>query len=229
MYKLLGAIAILLIAGSAHAEYDIDHNLFVGPGDAITEPATSPGELYLIQIFDNQAAFLAAAGPVETEDLEDEPVIGDCNGGGQVQIDLDGFTATSNPAALKIPNTECFGGHNTTPGGVKYLLADTDMGGVSADVTFTFDAPITAFGMYMTDLDANDLQITINGIPYIVPAHGNGGESYFGIIEDTPFTVVDMVIVPGADSSYAFDDIARGVGATPVTAGTWGAIKAVYR
>ncbi|MGD8395530.1 MAG: hypothetical protein PVF43_08650 [Candidatus Eiseniibacteriota bacterium] len=229
MRQLLCIACLLLVGSLAQAEVDIDNNVIGSNIPENQHPVIPTVESLTVQTFDNEADFLAAAGPVETEDLEDEPLIGDCNAGGQTMITLDTFVATSTPAALKIPNVDCTGAHNTTAGGQKYLLADTDMGGVSAAVTFTLNAATNAFGMYATDLDSNSLQLTINGLAYTIPPHGNGGQGYFGIVSDDAITSISMVIVPDFDSSYGFDDISVGVAATPIEATTWGTIKAVHR
>lgn len=161
-----------------------------------------------VLIFDNQAEFLAAAGPVTTEDFEDEPVVGTCDSMNVPTITVDDFSATTVPEAAKLLDIPCFGNHNTTPGGVKYLSFDTDAGGVSSEVTITFNSPISALGFYIIDLDNNPLEVTINDIPYTVPATGDEGEAYFGIISNTSFTTIGLRILTGYDSHYSVDDVA---------------------
>ena len=166
----------------------------------------SPQQADGITVFQDQASFLAAAGQVITEDFEDEPLIGTPDSGAMSLIVFDDFTATSTPAALKVLNAEWYGNHNTTPSGSKYLSADTDIGRQCSEVSLTFDFPVSAFGLYLIDVE-DFVVLTINSNDYTVPANGNGGESYFGIITDSPFALVhmDMGI---EDSHTSMDDIA---------------------
>jgi hypothetical protein len=156
-------------------------------------------------VFDNQSDFLAAAGSVLTEDFEDEPLVGTQGGGAQTLIAFDHFTATSTPAALKVLNQPWYGNHNTTPGGAKYLSADTDIGWQSSEVTLTFQYPTSVFGLYLIDIE-DGVTLTISGTNYVWGAHGDGGESYFGLIADSPFTTV-FIDMGETDSHTSMDDI----------------------
>jgi len=217
-----------LLAGPVSADYDFDGNLYRDPppDDGSTHPAPATPRA---QVFNNEADFLSAAGYVTTQDFEAEATVGTCNDGAVPQIVFTDFTASSTPDAMKVLDEECVGNHNTTPGGAKYLSADTDQGGVSAEVTFMFDAPIKTLGLYITDLDTATLQLVILGSSYPIAPHGDGGESYFGIIEDVEFTSVVVQIIQEFDSAYSFDDISYGAGLTPVESATWGGVKALYR
>ena len=227
--RLLCLVALMaLLAGPVFAEYDFDGNPYRDPlpDDGTGHPAPVGVR---VQVFDSQAAFLSAAGYVTTQDFEAEPTIGTCDDGAVPQIVFADFTASSTPDAMKVLDQPCVGNHNTTPGGAKYLAADTDLGGVSAEVTFVFDPPIKTLGFYITDLDSATMHIVILGVTYAVAPHGDGGESYFGIIEDAEFTTVVVQIVDAFDSHYSFDDFAYGSGLTPVKDATWGGVKALYR
>jgi len=168
-----------------------------------------------VTIFDDQAAFLAAAGQVLTEGFEDEAPVGTGNSGGVASLAFDDFSATAVPAALKILDVPWVGNHNTTPLGKQYLSGDTDTLMASADLTLTFASPIHNLGMFLVDLDAFDAEVTINGATYIIPAHGDGGESYFGILSDVEFTEV-AVGSTGGDNHYSLDDLAYGDPCLPV-------------
>jgi len=166
----------------------------------------SPQQAGGITVFPDQASFLTAAGPVITEDFEDELLIGTPHSGAMTPIAFDDFTAGSTPAALKVLDVEWYGNHNTTPGGSRYLSADTDISYQSSEVSFTFDFPVSAFGLYLIDIEES-VVLTINGNNYTVPANGNAGESYFGIITDSLFTLVHMDM--GVEDSHtSMDDIA---------------------
>ena len=214
---------VALLAAPVSAEVDFDGNRFQdsSPVDGPTLPAPPP---HRVDLFDNEADFLTAAGDVTTQDFEAEATTADCESGAAEELVFTGFTVGSTPAAMKVLEIPCFGNHNTTPGGVKYLGADTDMGGVSAEVVFLFAAPIRALGLYITDLDTASMQITILGAGYAIEPHGDGGETYFGIIEDDEFTSVLVQIVQESDSHFSFDDISYGAGLSPVETATWGSV-----
>ena len=165
----------------------------------------SSGRLEATIVFNDQTSFLNAVGSVVTEDFEDEPA-GHPDYGALSAMTFDDFSATSTPAALKVLDAEWYGNHNTTPGGRKYLSADTDVGSRSSEVTITFDYVLSALGFYLIDIE-DFMEITIGGNLYTVPGNGTGGESYFGIISDSPFSVVhlDMGVT---DSHTSMDDFA---------------------
>jgi hypothetical protein len=163
-----------------------------------------------VLLFTDKAAFFAAAGVLTTETFEDEPWSATCDSGAAALLEFDDFTATSDPAALKLLREGCFGNHNTTQGGRRYLGADTDSAEASAVVTFAFAESLGAFGTYLVDLDAAALEAEIDGVAYPVPANGEGGESWFGIVSDTAFATVTFRIIGGIDSHYSLDDVAYG-------------------
>ena len=185
-------------------------------------------------VFSDEVEFLAAAGAVVKENFEDNFTTADCDSGALSVIPLNHFTATSDIPALKLLAQDCFGNHNTTADGLKYLGADTDVSGVSAAVAFDFVQPLNAFGLFLVDLDFAILNVTVNGVAYPVPENGDGGVSYFGIVSPDPFTNVTFQIVTAFDAHYSFDDLAYGPPVGPVGVGegnwrAWGSIKADYR
>ncbi len=216
--------------GEGRNEVDFDGNPYkAGTSVTVPERGTAPhagGPM----IFNDQAAFLAAAGPVTTQTFEDEPSSGLCDSGGLTVLGVDGFLATANPAALKLLREPCFGNHNTTPGGQKYLSADTDLGLFSAEVMFVFNQYITSLGLFLIDLDISILEVTVNGVSYPVNPHGDGGQSYFGIVGASPFTYATFRVVTEVDSHYSFDDVAYGFsGPVSVAGESWGRAKAQWR
>jgi len=156
--------------------------------------------------YDDEASFRGAAGPVALEDFEDEPLVGHPDGGGQLVIEMDDFTAEAvDYPSLKILDITWFGNHNHTPGGVKYLTMDTDIGGESDDVVFNFFEPISSFGLYLIDLEQGGT-LTVNGVPYVIAPAGDGGESFIGIVADSPFSSVHLDLGP-TDSQSSMDDV----------------------
>ena len=220
----------ILVPRSYGVDTDIDGNPYA-PKPSITpfqpiKGAQGGGVL----VFNDQAAFLAAAGAVTTETFEDDASSGVCDGFGLTLRSEADFLATSNVLALKLLREPCFGNHNTTPGGQKYLSADTEIGDVSADVMFIFNQPITALGLFLVDLDSALLEVTINGVSYPVPAHGDAGESYFGLVGAFPFTSATFHIAAGVDSHYSFDDVAYSLsGPVSTEPSSWGRSKEAYR
>jgi hypothetical protein len=185
-------------------------------------------------IFSDQAAFLAAAGPVITDTFETDSTTSTCDSAGVVKLESSGITAEADMPALKLLEEPCSGNHNTTPNGRKYLGADTDLSGVSAEVTFTFSHSLSAFGLFLIDLDFANLEVTINGVSYPVLQNGDGGQTYFGIVDAAPFNLVTFQIVTAFDAHYSFDDVSYG-GVLPSSAGdglearSWSGVKARYR
>ncbi len=166
-------------------------------------------------VFNNQVSFLAVARTVTTEDFEDEPLIGTPDSNAVTMIVFDDFTAISTPEALKILNKKWYGNHNTTPGGENYLSADTDIAFQSSEVTLTFNYPISAFGLYLIDIE-EPVVLTIDRIDYTVPASGDAGESYFGIITSRTFTSVHLDM-GNLYSHSSMDDIAYAYIPEPAT------------
>lgn len=197
------------------------------------EPA--PAMAAAVLTFSDRVAFLDATSGL-TENFEREPWTADCDSGGVASMSFFNFDVTSDPPALKLLRDGCFGNHNTTIGGKRYLGADTDSADVSAAVTFTFDPPLHSFGCYLVDLDTAGLELTIGGQTFLVPATGDGGEAFFGILASGAFsTVTCRVTGEDGDSHYSFDDVTYGV-ATPGPVAVpgpqvthWGRLKSSFR
>ncbi len=201
------------------------------PRPAEPAPATAAAVL----TFSDRVEFLEATSGL-TENFEREPWTADCDSGGVAFMAFFNFEAASDPPALKLLRDGCFGNHNTTTGGKRYLGADTDSAGTSAAVTFTFDPPLHSFGCYLVDLDTAALELTIGGRTFLVPATGDGGQAFFGILASDAFsTVTCRVTGEDGDSHYSFDDVTYGVaspGPVDVPGGNfthWGRLKASFR
>ena len=160
------------------------------------------------QTFSSQVDFLGAAGAVTTETFENSPNVGSPGSGAMEMLIFDLFEVTSNPPALKVFDLPMFGNFNTTPGGTRYLAADTDYGEREADLTFSFNSPVRSFGFFLIDADA-DHTVEVHSSEFVVPGLGDGSVAYFGIVADQPFT---NVIVNGGfeDSFFSIDDVSIG-------------------
>ena len=163
-------------------------------------------------IFHSQSGFLGAIGPHIVEDFEDEALVGTAGGGGVASLALSHFTVTSNKPALKILGAPAFGNHNTTPGGSRYLSADTDLGWVAAAVGVSaFPGPIHAVGFRLIDFDVLPPVIQVNGSIYATLPTGDGGSRFWGIVTSAPIT--SLRIGPlGPDSHWSLDDLVIGRG-----------------
>ena len=214
---------------------DVDGNPGIPSAVLPAAAAVTPREAG-IAVFTTRAAFLSALDGRLTETFEHEPWTATCDSGAVAAMSFFDFDVTSQPAALKLLRDGCFGNHNVTPGGKRYLSADTDSADVSAVVDFHFDAALHAFGTYLIDLDDTGAELEINGATYPVPATGDGGEAFLGILSAATFHQVTCRIVGGVDSHYSFDDVTYSAGSPgPVAADesfgfeSWGRVKSSYR
>jgi hypothetical protein len=158
------------------------------------------------QVFDDEGLFLAAAGAVLIEDVEDEALVGTPDGGGVNSIAVDDFVARSiGGDGMKILGEEWYGNQNHTPGGLKYLSVDSDQAGVSFDSVLTFDYRIVDFGVWFNDIESGG-SVLVNGTTYPVAASGDGGFTFFGIVSDSPIETITLDAGDG-DSHWSFDDI----------------------
>jgi len=201
----------LLVAPVAAQQMDLELNP-TGLGQDFAVP--SPPSTYAVgvQLFTNQADFLAATGAINCEDFESWPTTGDCTSGVQSVIDFGPFRvegASDEGGAVKILDAPCTGNHNTTPGGIKYLSGDTDVAFRNAQIDFEFDDATCAWGAYIIDAEQG-IEITINGNVYLVPPTGDGGEAFFGIIDTGMFVTVELRVAVGSDSHYSIDDVCYG-------------------
>jgi hypothetical protein len=147
--------------------------------------------------------FLAAAGGVRTEDLEDNPVTGTPDSAGGPLILLDGLRASAT-SHLKILDAPAQGNANTTPLGSRYLTIDRNSTSGSAGVTFTFDQPVNAFGFNIIDVEETA------GVGYggewsqlFTP---DGGMTFFGIVVSDAFTSFVVSADTAPDGQLSFDD-----------------------
>jgi len=163
-----------------------------------------------VSIFSSSSSFRSALSSYVLEDFEDESLVGTATAGGVSSLVLSDFTVTANRPALKILGTPVSGNHNTTPGGRKYLSADTDLGFVAASVAISgLGGPLDAVGFELIDFDLMPAVVSINGQSYYVPPTGNGGSRFFGVIANGPITSLRIgSLFP--DSHWSIDDLVLG-------------------
>lgn len=96
----------------------------------------------------------------------------------------------------------------------------TDNGNISnADLIFTFDSPIFAFGADFRSINdqINRTQILVGPDTLALPIPGASGEfSFFGFTSPTPFTTVTFDAL--ANDVYGIDNVTYGVPAPGILA-----------
>jgi len=171
-------------------------------------------------VFFDEASYLAAAGAVVVEDFEDEPTSGTPDGGALSSVDFSSLTASSAPAAVKLLDAPTANVYNTTPGGAKYLVFDTDIGNTGSVGVLTFAEPASGVGLVLVDVEridlvAGEVTVSVPGFAYPILPTAPGGETYFGVVADPP--LASLEISPDSfDSLWSVDDVAIASGAPPV-------------
>lgn len=175
--------------------------------------------------FDNATQFLAAAGPLSFDSVEDL-VIDD---GPVASLSRPGYTLTSDISgpglggdygiyAFHFPAG--FGAFATD--GTTYLVHQSDTG---ATLSFDFAVPVTAIGFSITDWEsptgANAELIARNelGDEHLIASgpFPNGNEIFFGMVSDTPFTHLDLFNTSPREA-YGIDGIYFSATAVPIPA-----------
>lgn len=156
--------------------------------------------------YTTEAAFLAAAGSVTTNDFEAASLSGTTGSGGLASIDFGDFLISSVPDSVKVLNTPHFGsGANS---GSNYVYIDTDAGLVGSTTTVTFDTAVTAIGFYLTGINEPGaiFDITFGSEIVNVPVVPGTGVSprYFGYVGTA---LSSFSISSGIDSAYGIDDL----------------------
>jgi hypothetical protein len=176
--------------------------------------AWSATEARAANVVFSEAAFLAEAQGVAVETFEDEPNSGTAGDGGVSQLSFDGFSVQASLPALKVFDSPVFGHDNTTVGGSKYMSVDTDLGGVSATATLTFNPPVYAVGFYLIGGDPGPSTLELDGVSYPIAPTGFDGNRYFGVLSNTPITTLTLT-PDGSDSFWSLDDVSLGLDPSP--------------
>jgi hypothetical protein len=150
-------------------------------------------------LYSDEAAYLAAAGPVVIEDFETSPPVLTK----QLSISFPLFTVSSDPSAVKVLNAPDPNG-NHAASGTNFLSFDTDLGALAARATLTFAIPIKSIGFYAIDVE--DGLSVLDNSPIGVNS-ASGQQRYFGMVSDDSFTVVTLY-AGNTDSHWSIDKIA---------------------
>jgi len=175
----------------------------------------SQGYAAITQYYDVTSFGSATTGyTVFTEDFEyPVAVTGDQNSVGVDYMSFSGFDVSSGLLSLKVMDDPFIpgripqdtGNHNTTAGGYNFLSADTNQINVGDYMLMSFSQPIYAFGVYLIDIESGGM-VTAGGSSFSVSSTPNGGDTFFGLVSDTPFTTVNLNL-GGSDSNWSVDDV----------------------
>lgn len=163
-----------------------------------------------VTVYNTEAAFLTAAGTTVTETFETQAL------GYYSPIAIVGgsisFATPNYGSGFSGVTDQSFGsiyGFNTTLGGSKWFGFPNSGPAVA---TFSFTAPTNSFGFYSTGVQTTftsvfkvtqlDGSATIFNLPITV----NGGSSYFGVVDTTGFTSVEIYLSSTGDA-WGIDDV----------------------
>lgn len=157
-----------------------------------------------ITTYADLGAFNAAAGPTALFDFNATP-----NGS------FDGASYDVGPFTLIGDSTDSFSDMQVSGQQVSANVCGVGVCGTPFGYTFTFDAPITAFGAFFSNaLGASGLTFTVGGDVFAGPAANSG---FFGFTSTAAFTTI---AVSGANEVHNFDDVRFGGAAVPEPS-TW--------
>ena len=212
----LGALMLIGIASASASVIGIYGGIDTGSG---------PGGPFSYGLA-AQSQFWAAIGYTGPADITFEGLTSLSNVGPGVTIALNnadpmsGLETTNNPAG--IPPGQ-LAGFNVTSGGHEWLMLapQPNLPTPGANITFTFDSAITAFGVWFTGTQSGlpgPLSIWFDGGAAgehdVVKTDDKGGTIFVGLVTDVPFTTV--TIDSGATTGYldiwGIDDVTFGGG-----------------
>lgn len=218
MNKLIAGALCALVASTANAAptyfYGIDPS--AGPGAA--KPVSTAAA----------TSFAAAAGtlsgPITFESQATGYSSSNSLGNGVIAA-FSGDVDTAGSGILA-NDGETISGFNTTSGGTKFLRLESNLQGnraTSTSIAFTFAAPISAFGTYVTGLGTAAGAITVGfndgtNQSYALTGSSTTGTLFFGVTDTAAFSSITFTetIPSGASSrdNFGLDDIVYHVAAT---------------
>lgn len=150
----------------------------------------------------SRAAWLAAAGGATTQDFESvAPVtastLGDTFNLGAFSIIID-----ANHGSIEIDSA----GTGPVIAGAQSFFGDVHSpgGSVPQFQTLNFAAPITAFAADFAAGDAAGITLHILGDPFAISFSGT---TFFGVVSDTPFSLVDIRGGATGSGFFVMDDV----------------------
>ena len=184
------------------------------------------GNASAITVFTDRAAFEAALNAYSIEDFESYPTYGTPDPlldipDGLTSLDLNDFSLTATPQAIKIWDAAHSGSHNTTPGGSQFLYLDTDTGTAGSTTVFSLYNPVNAFGFDYTGVYEPGTTFTVAIGSDVFNLALNNPEAtplFWGIIGPGSFS--DITLATSTDSGYGVDDVTFGA-AVPLPPALW--------
>ena len=145
------------------------------------------------------------------EDFEGIAVTGDQNSTGVDSMVFSDFSVSSGLMSLKVLDDPFIPGRipqntgNHAISGSNFLSADTNQTDVADYMLLSFYQPMYVFGLYLIDIE-NGGTVTINSQDFSVSSTANGGDTFFGVVSDTPFTSV-YLNMGNTDSNWSIDNV----------------------
>jgi hypothetical protein len=158
--------------------------------------------------FTDRTLFESAVASPTVEDFENETVSGTPSTGGVASLTFSDFTVNATLTAAKLVNFPNFGADNTTSGGSKYLLIDSDLPTSYPTIEFVFSTAIKAFGFSYTDFTKGDFTFSAAGEIITVAKNVGFPSKFFGFTSNSLFTT--LTITPFEDSNVGIDDVTYG-------------------
>ncbi|MEC9434717.1 MAG: VPLPA-CTERM sorting domain-containing protein [Pseudomonadota bacterium] len=183
--------------------------LFVAIGIVAAPGAASA----LVTTYVDETAFLAAAGSVTTETFDG--FVSDASFY-NTSLDVGDFVIAATTSSVPTNFNEIDASpYEFVNLGSPYAKIGIDDGDT---VTLTFDAPITAFGALFYGVNDDELrsQITVAGETVAHPVTSGSVFAYFGLISDTPFSVLTFTGLSDGGEAMAFDDATYSAISAPV-------------
>ncbi len=158
----------------------------------------------LVTTYEDEAAFLSAAGSVKTETFDG--FVTDTSFHSS-PLDVGDFVIVA--SAPSVPTN--FNKIDATPNDAYNLgSAHAKLGIQDGEtVTLTFDAPITAFGADFYAVNDGELrsQIVAAGESVALPVVADEVYRFYGLVSDTPFSVLTFVAIADVSEGMAFDNV----------------------
>lgn len=190
------------------------------------------GNAQAFTVFTDRALFEAALLTSTTEDFESYATVGTPDPllnipDGLAALDLNDFSLTATPNAIKIWDAFHSGSHNTTPGGTQFLYLDTDNLGIAngnsvgSTTVFSLYNPVDAFGFDYTGVFEPGTGFTVSiGSDVFNPGLNNPEDVplFWGVIGLGTFSTVTLAT--SLDSGYGVDEVTFG-SAVPLPPALW--------
>jgi hypothetical protein len=163
-----------------------------------------------VTFFSDEAAFAAAAGSLETEDFEG--FASDASFASS-PLDLGAFTLSAAGGLSALVDTPPFEFPSSAPPTGNFVQRT----GSNYTTTFTFDTPISAFGLDASDIGVGNAtfvrtRLDVGGEIY-VPDQDGLSTQFIGFLSDTPVT--EIVFRTVLNDGWQFDNVRYAAGTLP--------------